>query len=152
MSVGAFLDDAAQMLASSVTRLRALEPDDTYSVAAALQARDHVYRELGRFITVLRPQDRISIAATDELQAVFTSGDPRTIVTMPAIGAAVASAAISYHDAPRYPLRAPGSAAAALMQAADSIAMALETVNTHLGPSPNDTTAHSGLHRQNLSG
>jgi hypothetical protein len=133
MSIGVFLDRAARALASGEARMQAATTPGAYDAAATLTARDELYRQLGRFVALAvgRDHEQQSPQVMNDFVALLggDAGRPFAREVLLSLGIEMATLGLSRTNPDL--LRAPGTAAGALMDAADGVAFAAEIVATH---------------------
>jgi hypothetical protein len=131
MSVGQFLDQTAAALAEARERVEHV-PEEAYAIAAVLTARDHLYQELGRFLTAIgvRPPP-VTPALVDAETLIDPSSnvEPGTV-----LGSGLKAATFGLQIPDRALLRAPGTVSESLESAADQLSLATEILHTHKSP------------------
>ncbi len=129
MTVGRFLDQAATHLQTAQTLVRVQDAPAEYDIVSTVIARGQVYRELGRFLSIVHSGRR---SAPVEGPTAVVGADPRGSLRF--LAAALTEAVRGQENVHPGLLTARENAAAWLSRATDDIGLAAEVLCTHFEP------------------
>ncbi|HCT80692.1 MAG TPA: hypothetical protein DGT23_29815 [Micromonosporaceae bacterium] len=134
MSAGAHLDDAAHLLDQAAGHLTAIADIDRYGLTAVISARDRLYRELGRFLAVLRVPAPGRALTLQDATLLIGEDSGGTVARSTVLATGIKAATLGLPPVARDLLRAAGSVSSLVDRAADAVSFTTEIIFTHVHP------------------